>query len=124
MRKNREKEIVTNKFLEKTLKRSFDDFAVIMAKSFTFSDKRSDKLKKHFLSAKMSIEENFISVHQELAQIRQEINMLSMEVVRLKSKVDLISETEKEDTEVLFKDMEKLKIRVSELDKQVQFVKN
>lgn len=60
---------------------------------------------------------------RKLSLIRQEIGTLNTEVDRLENKVDLILKTEKEDTEVLFKDVEKLKIRVLELDKQIQFIK-
>ena len=109
------------KKLEK-IEKLIENLAISAKDGFGYSEKQFNRLEKELISTKLRMEENFLSVHQELKLINQEISNLNTEVDRLGSKLDLISKTEGEDTAVLFKDMEKLKIKVSELDKQLNFL--
>jgi len=112
------------------IEKLLENLAVSTKKGFDYSnerftglDNKFDRLEKEFIVTKLRMEENFILVHQELVLIRQELNLLNSEVDRLKNKMDLIFKTEGEDTEVLFKDMKKLKIKVFDLDKQLSFLR-
>jgi seryl-tRNA synthetase len=100
-------------------KRGFDS----SGKRFLGLDQKSSKLEKNLLITNSRMEEGFLSLHRELKELRQEINFINSELIRLEEKIDLALQTEREDTESLFKDMEDLKVKVSELEKQLKFLK-
>jgi len=105
------------------IEKLIENLAISTKRGFDSSDKQFSGLKKDLLVTKSRTEEGFLSLHQELKEIRQEINFINSDLVRLEEKIDLALNTEKEDTISLFKDMKDLKIKVSKLEKQLKFLK-
>ena len=90
---------------------------------FNKIDNKFNKIDDKFLSLTARMEEGFLSIHQELKEIRQQINFINSDISRLEKKINVALKTEKEDTRILFIDMEEIKSKISKLESQLIFLK-